>query len=505
MKSGSMSPRRLVCLGVLVVFATQSCTLNPWRACAPPCEGPALAEKLARAEEVRVHKTDGSVLELTAVSVRQGEHGAFLLATRVPDRTGRSAGRLASSSSGRIEIPLAEIALLETRRPEAARSWANLGITVTVIALAVVVVAGLAVSSSGTLCPTIESFDGRQYRIQSEAFAGALAPGLERTTFHKLDALVPVAGTYRVRLANHSAETDYVDQLALYAVEHPRGVRLAFSGTEALVTVREPHAPVAAVDGNHRDVRSALAAGAGAGWESDVPALLAASRTTDELRLTFSRPAGATRAKLLLHARNSPLASRVRQDLLALHGREAASWYAGLASSPRAAAAFSDWLSDAWGWQVRVQDGGLPAALPMPDVGPIAAEDLAFVFDVSGVQGDTLAFTLSGAAGTWQIDHAAVDYSPEVPLVWKRLALSGARRGALDEPDGKRLALTSGEALDLVFSAAAPASPGMEVTPILAARGYLVPWLPESTAPDRVRTAAWLRDPELLRRHYLER
>jgi hypothetical protein len=493
MRSGSMSPRRLVCLGILTVFATQSCSLNPWRACAPPCEGPALAARLARAEVVRVHETDGSVHDLSGASVGTDEHGSYLIATEVADRSGRSAGK--------VKIPLDQVSLLETRRPEAARSWANVGI---VVAVVVVAVAAVAAAGSGLACPAIESFDGRQYRIQSETFAGALAPGLERTSFHKLDALVPVAGTYRVRLANGSPETDYVDQLALYAVEHPRGVSLAFSSSGALVTVRQPQAPLAAIDGSHRDVRSALSSSAGAGWESDVPALLAASRTTDELRLTFSRPAGAATAKLLLHARNSPLASRIRQDLVALHGREAATWYAGLASSPQAAAALSDWLSATWGWQVRVQDGGLPAALPLPDIGPIAAEDLAFVFDIRGVEGDTLAFTLSGAAGAWQIDRVAVDFSPAAPLVWKRLPLFDSRHEVLDEPDGRRLAVVSGEALDLAFGAAS-ASPGMEITPILATRGYLVPWLPDSALPDRTPTAVWLRDPELLRRHYLQR
>jgi hypothetical protein len=491
MQSRRISPRRLLGLGVFIAFAAQACSLQPWRACPPPCDGPALSERLAAAAEVRVHKTDGSVLDLTAVSVGRDPHGAFLAGTPVAAKTHRPAGT--------VTIRLEEVSLIETRRPEAARSWANLGVVVAVVAVAVVAV----VAAGSTIgCPEIESFDGRQYRLQSETFAGAFAPSLERTTFHQLDALVPVESTYRVRLANRSLETDYVDQLALYAVEHPRGVTIAFTASGEPVTVREPRAPATAFDGSHRDVRAALSSPAGAGWESDVAALVAASRTTDELRLTFPRPAGAATAKLLLRARNTQLASRIRQDLLTLRGREAANWYAGLASSPQAAADLKRSLSGTWGWQVQVQAGGLPAALPLPDVGPIAARELALVFDVRGVTGDTLAFSLSGAAGVWQIESVAVDYSPAVPLVWKRLPLLDSRRDLLDEPDGRRLALLAGESLDIAFGAATP-GPGMEITPVLATRGYLVPWLPDSSQTDRTPVIAWWRNPELARRHYL--
>jgi hypothetical protein len=491
--------KRLLGLSVLVVFTTQSCATSQWGACPQPCEGPALTKALSETELVRVHKTDGSVVELTAVSIGEDAQGRFLTGLPAPDKSGRKA-----STGKRVKIRFNDVSLLETRQPRVAGTFANLGIVAVVIGGVILIVAELAFKSSGFLCPAIESFDGRQYRLQSETLAGAFAPGLERTSLHKLDALVPVAGTYRVRLANNSYETDYFDQLALFAVEHPRGVTLAFlESSGKIATIREPLAPVAAYDGTGRDVLAALAARDGLNWESDVAALLAASRTIDELRLTFPKPAGASTAKLLLRAKNSRLGTRIRQDLVRLRGRDAGSWYADLAGSRRSARAFSTWLSDTWGWQVSVQSGGVPANLPLTDVGPIADEDLAFAFDVRGVTGDTLTLTLSGAAGAWQIDYAAVDYSPEVPLVWNRLTLLDARRALLDEPDGKRLALPSGGALDLVFSAAKP-GPDMEFTPVFVTRGFFVPWLPDSQEPDRTVTTTWLRNPELVRRHFLE-
>ena len=144
----------------------------------------------------------------------------------------------------------------------------------------------------------------------------------------------PVAS--RLRAAGHRVWAPTCPGLGID--NDPRGVTLAFlesSGKTA--TIREPLAPVAAYDGTGRDVLAALAARDGLNWESDVAALLAASRTIDELRLTFPKPAGASTAKLLLRAKNSRLGTRIRQDLVRLRGRDAGSWYADLAGSRRSA------------------------------------------------------------------------------------------------------------------------------------------------------------------------
>ena len=110
-----------------------------------------------------------------------------------------STGLVGLGEQGQVEVPLDSIALVEVREV----STAGVALAVLGAGTAVGVLIALGQSPEkppDTSCPFVYSFDGEQYHFDSETFAGAAMPGMDRTDYDNLERLLPVGGRYRLRL-----------------------------------------------------------------------------------------------------------------------------------------------------------------------------------------------------------------------------------------------------------------------------------------------------------------
>jgi len=324
-------------------------------------------------------------------------------------------------------------------------------------------------------CPFVYADDGggNGYAFQGEIFSGAIYPQLERDDWMPLPA--PAGPAYRLRITNEVKEVQHLDRAALWLVRHPAGTGVLLDGGGHPRTFSAPIAPSRCVTAGGKEAAALVAArdslaytggdGSGAnGW-------------SDGLDMSFAKPAGARSAKLILRAKNSFWLDYLYGQFQDLFGDRLGDWNAKMRQAPKEKA-------EAW-----FRSQGLPlaieaqgpggwrpiASLPLP--GPMAARDFIVPFEAPA--GDSLRVRLRCGFLFWEIDYAAVDFSPDAPAEIVRVEADSAvdqdgrdLRGLLSAADGARYDQPRvGDQAWLRFPVP-PAPAGQEQSAFLASRGY---------------------------------
>jgi hypothetical protein len=364
---------------------------------------------------------------------------------------------------------------------------------------------GLSGENGSMSCPFVYSFDGRQYVLDSETFGGAIFRAAQRTDVDNLDHLAELAGTYRVKLTNELQETQYVDELKLLVVDHPRNTRIIPSFSGSMHTFSSLLSPSQASDFRGNEVRALVTAKDDQVWVSNPfgrnPENKAEVR--DGLLLEFPRPANATAAKLLCNVQNTLWASYLQGQLLALHGRELPNWYALMNSSATARAALAQAMIREGMLQIKLwngtswQDAGF-----VWEVGPSVPKDQAVWLDLKNIPGESLRIKLESTAGFWMINHVAIDYTPDTEIKVTELApvqafdhLHREVREVLTNNDGRYYEMpTTQDWAELVF-AAPPSTKGYQRSVLLKSAGYYEIHVSAEGKPQRELLAKLMTEP----------
>jgi hypothetical protein len=351
-------------------------------------------------------------------------------------------------------------------------------------------------------CPFIYSHDGEHYQLESESFAGAFFKGAERASYDHLEHLRPVDGQYHLRLANESDETEYVDDVTLLLVDAPPGVGVLPDGGGSFHTLSRPVRPIRCVDGENRDVLSAVRERDDRWWESE----LAAKDFSDDedlkdgLVLEFERPPGARTGKLVVHGINTTLGLFAFEQLFKLKGDGQLRWYQRLERDPEERQRMLAWMKREGMLHVKVwQDGAWVEQGVLPDVGPRVSKDQVAVLDLSHVAGDIIRIKLESATDLWRINCVSLDYSPDLPVEVAEISLARAvdERGedvtdVLGREDGSYYVTIKGQHAQLTF-VDLPARAGLKRHCAVRAKGYYHPWFntqgkDQTALADRVLT-----------------
>ncbi len=411
----------------------------------------------------------------------------------------------------RVRYALSEVTTITTKQAD---GWKTVGL-VAGLTLGALLVAGIAAAgsssssgwgsgsssgSSGTdtqfSCPLIYSWDGVAWRLDSGTFGGAIFEPLERTDLDGLDHLAAIEGTVRLRIANELNETDYVDGVELWAVDHAPGTEVVPDGSGMLHVAEGLTAPVTATDDHGRDVLASLREADGWGWESS-PTGRDTARVDDVrsfVELAFRRPPGAREATLVVHGNNTPWASWLMNEWITGHGSETDAWYASLNADATAARALGESLAreaflsvstgsaDGWTLQGLVWEAG-------PEIAKRQAQHLQFPDD-----GESVArVRLESVPLYWNLDQVAISWKIDEPAepVVTRLAPANATfepdgrdvRAVLAAIDGDRLSLETGESAELRFEVP-PVPEGLARSYLAATTGwYRIHGTPREGAP----------------------
>ena len=333
---------------------------------------------------------------------------------------------------------------------------------------------------AGGGCPFVFSWDGHQYVFDAELYGGAVARGLQREDYSELPHLQAYNGTYRVQVNDELAETDYTDRLELLSVDHRIGTSVGIDDSGKLYALNALQVPVSARDESGADLLPWLASADRRIWEA-LPASASDGQLRHEIHLTFSKPADAATAQLVVHAGTGEWGLRMLNTLFELYGQDLESKLASLDTNPMEAQALELWSAteDLYALKVWVEE---PSGWQMRGVIPGGGMGSRVVqLDVSRVKGDQVHIRLQPPAGFWAINSTAIDFTPEQNLEVNRVAPQSARTSAgrdvlaeLQATDSYYYKAIKGDSVSVEFTAP-PVRPGMRRTVFLHSNGYYRP------------------------------
>jgi hypothetical protein len=363
-------------------------------------------------------------------------------------------------------------------------------------------------------CPHVYSWDGRNWRLDSGTFGGAIMRALARTDIDNLDFAVPRDGVLRLKVENELDETDYLDELTVLAVDHDPDVTVAPDGRGQVHTLGHLIAPVSARDFRGRDALARVRAADGWNWESNPSGRDTARQTDlrDGLELEFLRPAGVLRAHLVVDGNNTPWAAYLLGQFVAAHGRATEAWYDSLEANPAEAhrlfARIADeaflrvsvWTGERWEDQGRIWESS-----------PELVKRQVLTLDLSTIPGDTVRVRLESAPSLWLIDRVALDFATARPITVRELRADSTRDRAgrdikdlVAARDGRAYQLERGDGAEL-FYRVPPVPPGQSRSYLLRSSGWYHIHAPATGAPQEALLHRFITEPGAISRFSVAR
>lgn len=418
-----------------------------------------------------------------------------------------------------VGIPVLEITRIEQQKTDGIRTAFAVaaGVTGVVLAVGAIVSSSSSTSTSPTpaftcpnnnclgSCPLIYSWDGRDYRLDSGTFGGAITPALARTDLDNLIFARARNGELQFLMTDEANETEHVDAFTVVAVDHPRGTTVApdarANGEYHLI--RELRSPIAARDFMGRDALASVRAPDTHDWESRLDGRDAGNpaQLRDGLDLTFTRPRSDS-VQLVVDGQNSPWSAALMTTMVSAFGRLTAAWYdpatSAVASQPMARAQHDEGFL-----RVSVWDGNTwRAAGEVWEAGPEIVKRQVLPVSLAGIRGDTIRIRLESAPAFWRIDYVALGPAVSAGVTTRDLptvAVVAPRDGDalrhLAARDGRYLDLEQGDTVRLTVRDTARLAAGMERSYLARTSGWYRIHGRDDAAPDIATLTEMARGP----------
>ena len=280
----------------------------------------------------------------------------------------------------------------------------------------------LAIPSSGYgvgggSCPYIYSYDGNNYRLDSETFGGAIFKAAQKTDIDNLDYLKEYNGYYKLRLTNELDETQYVDEFKLIVADHPEGTQVMPSFDGKLHVLNTLQSPERATDNDGNNVLHLIKSKDEKVWISNPfnrnPEIPGDGR--DAMEVEFDKPLYAETVKLAFNVQNTQWAASLQKEMLSLHGNKLQDWYQLMDTSEPARNVFTKAMIREGMLLVQVWDGTKWQIKDYVwEVGPALPKDQVVVLDLKDISGDKLKIRFESTVGFWMINSIGADYSEEM-------------------------------------------------------------------------------------------
>jgi hypothetical protein len=365
-----------------------------------------------------------------------------------------------------------------------------------------------------TSCPFVYSLADSGYIFDAEPFGAAICRSLQRTDLTVLEHVQDNGGFYRFRITNELAETEFLDEVSLLAVDHPDSVQVVPSFDGTLHTVCSPQLPLSALDYRNANVLDMVRLRDTEFWVSNPfgrnPNI--DDQIRDGLEMEFAKPPEARFVKLALNVQNTLWGAEMLNKAIALLGPNADAWYAGIARSTNAQKSLEQAMIREGMLVVKMWDGACwKDADFVWGVGPRMPKDQLVKLDIGGITGNKLRVRLESTAGFWMINSVLADYSADSPLEITKLAATEATdqlgrniRPVLARIDGNYYVMpTNSDRAEIAFIAPAPRN-GMNRSLVLKCTGYYNIHVPDDSEPHPELLARMINEPGAFGRFSLE-
>lgn len=342
-------------------------------------------------------------------------------------------------------------------------------------------------------CPFIYSYNGNNYVFDAEPLGGTTSKGLERTELSKLEHLKSVNEKYKLLIRNEVEETQYLDEVSLYVVDHPETSNIVVDLKGQLHSISEPVAPLKAFDENGKSLLNFFEKEDRIFWQSPTPKAKQISEIPKRHKITveFEKPEDSDKAKLVINSGTTFWGSNMIKEMLMLHGDEVDKWYNLIDSNEVVRNQLYYFLEreelfnlkinvkerDGWSVQGMVQGGG-----------PFIAETRTYELDLSNVEGNKLTLQFNPPYGFWTINYIAVEFDEHTEPAYKEIKVASAFdyqnnsiKDLLSVKDGKYYVMpVKGNYANIEFDVP-PKNPNLTRSIFLKSTGYYKIHLPQNS------------------------
>jgi len=325
-----------------------------------------------------------------------------------------------------VEIDAEEILYVRVSRFDYTTSCLA-GLGGIVIVAAVVFVIALATKES---CPFIYSYDGEKYVFDAEPLGGATSKGLAREEYSRLENIKEVDGKYKLRIVNEVDETQYIDALNLFIVDHPVNSEALVNNDGKIYLTKNPQKPLYSIDENGNKLDKFFDSEDNICWQTKVPSYFFNNENVrHKLTFAFKKTAGKDSVNLIINAGTSLWGSSMIKEMLLLYGNEVDNWYNKINNKGSEYTQMMNFLQreelfelklylkerDGWNQKAIIQGGG-----------PFITEKRIIPLDISKTEGDTLFIQVNPPLGFWSFDYIGMDDIEYGPVVGNQYDLSSS-------------------------------------------------------------------------------
>lgn len=334
----------------------------------------------------------------------------------------------------------------------------------------------------GGSCPFIYSYDSLNYILDAEVFSGSIMKALQRTNIVNLEHLLEVNGTYKLKLTDDLPETEYVDDLKLLVVDHPKGTKVIPTFDGRFCSLSNLQKPLFARDYRNNNVLQMVAFNDDVCWVSNPLGRNPNQKSDvrDGIELSFTLPRDKYSAKLVFNIQNTPWATEIEAQLLRLKGRELGEWYDAVNNSKSYLNSFVDGVKREAMLEVSLWTGQSWKPIDyIWFVGPHVSRTQVLEFSLEKLPPNELRVRLESTAGLWMINSINADFTSEAPMNVTEISLDKAIdnfghdvKTLLDTVDNQYYVLNNaGDEADLTFKAP-PRVSSMDRSLMLKSTGY---------------------------------
>lgn len=321
-----------------------------------------------------------------------------------------------------VQIPVDKVLYVVNKKVDGVMTFIA---TVGVLAGAALVVVLIALATKKS-CPFIYSFDGTDYIFDAEPLGGAIAKAFERTDFSKLTHLKETDGVYRLRITNEVHETEYIDEMSLFVVDHPKGSTVTMNNDGKIYALKNMEAPVYTADENGEDITPFVREKDEVIWMSRMP-VTDSNKLRHKISLGFNKPRGAKKAWLVYNTGTTHWGSVMISEMLELYGTGLQEHYAKLNEKGDYYNNTVNFLQkeELYEMKLLMKAGGQWENQGMlQGGGPFKTDERVMELDLTGVEGDMVELQMNPPVGFWTLGYFGITYDQPFPAKGRKVKVA---------------------------------------------------------------------------------
>ncbi|GAB1350281.1 hypothetical protein MASR1M107_24960 [Ignavibacteriales bacterium] len=272
---------------------------------------------------------------------------------------------------------------------------------------AVLAVAFLVALAAKKSCPFIYSFDGEKYAFDAEPLGGAISKVFERTDYSKLENLKEVDGLYKLKITNEVHETEYIDEMSLIIVDHPKNTIAVMNNNGDIFALNEGEKVSYAVDQKGNDLKPFLIEDDMIAWQTKMPV----SDTTlkkHKINFGFKKKQGAQKGWLVYNVGTTHWGSTMISEMLGLHGKNLEEHYRNLDKKGEYYNTTMNFLQREELYEMNLylkENNKWESKGILQGGGPFKTEKRVIELDLSKTNDEFIEFELNPPVGFWTLDN----------------------------------------------------------------------------------------------------